>query len=82
MAAGARRPFEAALATLTDALQEPSTRMRASLWLARSRDPLAAEPLLARLEQRELGVERGADAPDVIAAAGLGEFEPTEELAS
>jgi len=73
---------EAALATLADALREPDTRMRASIWLGRSRDPLAAELLMARLEERELGEDRGADAPDVVSAAGLAEFKASAERAA
>ena len=70
---------DATSATLVSALQDPASRMRASILLARSRNPLYAEPLLARLELREQGAERGADAADVVAAAGLAEFAPSEE---
>jgi len=70
---------DATRATLVSALEDPTARMRASILLARSLNPLHAEPLLARLELRELGTDRGADAADVVAAAGLAEFPPNEE---
>ena len=46
----------------------------AAIWLARSRDTRSAEVLLAKLEERVLSPDRGGDAADVIAAAGLAEF--------
>ncbi len=45
--------------------------MRAALLLTHSRDPQAAEALLARLEERVEGAERNSDGADVVAAASL-----------
>jgi len=58
-----------AFAAALDRMDESS--VRAAVLCARSRDPRAAELLLARLERRELGPERNSDAGDVVAAAAL-----------
>jgi hypothetical protein len=55
--------------------------VRAAVLCARSRDPRAAELLLARLEQRVLGPDRNSDAGDVIAAAALADLAFRADLA-
>jgi hypothetical protein len=62
--------LNAALAGLDEA------GMRAALLLTHSRDPHAAELLLARLEDRVEGAERNADGADVVAAASLAAWPP------
>lgn len=61
-----------AFAAALDAQDESS--VRAAVLCARSRDPHAAELLLARLEQRQLGPQRNSDAGDVVAAAALADW--------
>ena len=58
-----------ALADALEGLDEPA--IRAALLLGHSRDPNAAELLLARLEDRVEGLERNSDGADVVAAATL-----------
>jgi len=58
--------------TLADALGGfDEGAMRAALLLGHSRDPNAAELLLARLEERIEGPDRNGDGADVVAAATL-----------
>ena len=69
---------ESDLATLRSALAgegaEIETAVRAAVLLSRSREPVAAEILLERLEEHVAGEERNSDAAHVVAAAGLGEL--------
>ena len=63
---------DAALTELTTALRGlDEGAMRAALLLGHSRDPEAAEVLIARLEERVEGPERDSDGADVVAAATL-----------
>lgn len=72
----------AALDAFAAALQrQDQLSVRAAVLCARSRDPLAAERLLARLEQRVLGPERNSDAGDVVAAAALADWPYRADLA-
>lgn len=56
--------------------------MRAALLLAHSRDPHAAELLLARLEERVEGANRDDDGADVVAAASLAIWPEEERFTS
>jgi len=64
------RALNAALAGLDEAA------MRAALLLGHSRDPGAAELLIARLEERVEGSDRNSDSADVVAAATLAAWPP------
>ncbi|MCA8981501.1 MAG: hypothetical protein H6831_07525 [Planctomycetes bacterium] len=73
---------QSALDAFKQALErEDQTSVRAAVLCARSRDPLAGEVLLARLEARRLGPARNSDAGDVVAAAGLAGWHFRADLA-
>jgi len=62
-------------AELARALErQDQSSIRAAVILGRSRDAASGDVLLARLQERVLGPERGSDAGDVVAAAALARF--------
>lgn len=73
---------QAALERFAEALDaQNQLSVRAAVLCARSRDPRAAELLLARLEQRRLGPQRNSDAGDVVAASALADWPFRADLA-
>lgn len=60
---------------------QDQSSVRAAVLCGRSRDPRAAEVLIARLEQRVLGPDRNSDAGDVVAAAALADWPEQDGLA-
>jgi hypothetical protein len=66
---------------LTEALgRMDATSVRAALLFAHSRHEKSGNRLMRRLEEREVGPERGSDAGDIVAAAALADFAGAAEL--